>query len=375
VAIARQLGLTPAAITHITSELIEEGYIRESGPGTSQRGRKPVLLELNGSAAYVVAVEFQHLDRVGVAIVNLDCEPLWREERPLPDTSPPALVNEIRAALDSLLITSGLPREAIFGVGVSVPGIVDYETGTVILAANLDWENVPLQQLVEQTLGFTTYIDNDANVAALGEYWYGKADTREDFIYISVTRGIGSGLIMNGQLYRGCGGVAGEFGHIVVETDGPLCRCGAQGCLETFVAEPAILRWVTTQMKAGRTTEMQECPKRPSELYIAATRGDPLAIAAIKLMGHYLGLGIVSLINVLNPKTVIVGGNVWRVFDLLIDEIRSTVSHNALTDKTRNTPIIAASLGADTDLVGAATLVLEEMFQAPLFNPAIVSEI
>ena len=367
--LARELGLTPAAITHITSDLIREGYIRESGSGRSSRGRKPVLLELNSSAAYAIGVDLQHLDRLSASIVNLECELLWRVERSIPETNLSAIVAEIQLAVEELLAVANLPREAIFGVGISFPGIVDYESGTVILAANLDWENVPLRSRIQQSLGMLTYVDNESNVAALGEYWYGRNHKQQDFVYISVGRGIGSGLILGGEVYRGIQGAAGEFGHMIVQPNGPLCRCGARGCLEAFVAEPAVLTWVASQLQGEKPGHMSAAPQRPRELYEAANAGDPLAAEAIRYMGHYLGIGIASLINLLNPESVIIGGSVWRVIDLLLEQVRRTVADNVVTAKGKETQIIPSSLGADTAMVGAATLVLEEVFQAPIFQP------
>lgn len=366
--LARQLGLTPAAITHITSELIEEGYIREHGPTVSSRGRRPVLLELNSSAAYAIGVDLQHLNRLGAAIVNLECESLYQVERPIPETTIAAITTEIRAAVEELLAATRVPRQAIFGVGVSFPGIVDYETGTVLRATSIGWENVPLRTQIQPALDLPVYLDNESNVAALGEYWFGQADIPQDFVFISVGRGIGSGLMMAGQLHRGIHGSAGEFGHMIMEPGGPVCRCGARGCLEALISEPAVLAWVKAQMQQGRTFQLEHPPRRPRELYEAANAGDALAREAVQLMGRYLGLAISNLINFFNPEAVVIGGNVWHVSQLLLQEVRQTVSAHAITTSARKTRIIPSSLGADTAIIGAATLVLEEMFQAPVFQ-------
>lgn len=366
--LSRQLGLTPAAITHITSELIEEGYIREHGPTTSSRGRRPVLLELSSSAAYAIGIDLQHLNRLGAAIVNLECESLYQVERPIPETTTAAITGEIRAAVNELLAASLIPRQAIFGVGISFPGIVDYEAGTVLRATSIGWENVPLRTQIQQALDLPVYLDNESNVAALGEYWYGQADVPPDFVFISVGRGVGSGLMMAGQLHRGIHGSAGEFGHMIMEPGGPVCRCGARGCLEAFISEPAILAWVEAQVKQGRPFQLEHPPRRPRELYEAANKGDPLAREAVQLMGHYLGLAISNLVNFFNPGAVVIGGNVWRVSQLLLQEVRQTVSAHAITASARKTRIVPSSLGPDTAIIGAATLVLEEMFQAPVFQ-------
>jgi glucokinase-like ROK family protein len=369
VELARELGLTPAAITRITSDLIQEGYIREGGPGNSNRGRKPILLELNTSAAYAIGIDLQHLDRLHAALVNLDCERLWRVERSIPETSLPTLVTQIQEAVEELTRIAGVAREAIFGVGVSFPGIVDYETGSVVLAANLNWENVPLRAHIQEALGMLTFLDNESNAAALGEYWYGQADVPSDFVYISVGTGIGSGLILGGRVYRGDQGTAGELGHMIVQPDGPMCRCGARGCLEAVAAEPAVLSWLVAEMEKEASSRISP-PKRPREIYEAANANDPLACQAVRRMGRYLGIGVTNLINLLNPGTVIIGGSVWCVIDLLLEETRRTVAENAVTAQARGTRIIPSTLEADSALVGAAALVLEEVFQAPVFQPA-----
>jgi glucokinase-like ROK family protein len=370
--LSRQLGLTAAAITYIVSDLIKEGFVRECGLGTSSRGRKPTYLELNSSAAYAIGVDLTRFDRIDASIVNLDCQPLWSAERPMLETRPAAMVTGIEAVVDDLVAMSGIPRHAIFGVGVCLPDIVDHESGIVLGAYNPDWVGVKLGEQIQQVLGLRTYVDNDANIAALGEYWYGDLEERQDFVYVAVAHGVGSGIITGGQVYRGANGSASQFGHIIIQSDdGPRCRCGARGCLEALASEPAILAWVTCQLQAGRTSCMQSPPQQPRELYDAANAGDPLACEAIRVMGHYLGIGITNIINLLNPKAVIIGGRVWRVIDLLLDEVRRTVVANAATIKGRQTSIVSSSLGATTGIVGAATLVLEEVFRVPVFEASV----
>jgi glucokinase-like ROK family protein len=366
--LARELGLTASAISNITSDLIREGYIRECGVGTSPRGRKPVLLELRSSVAHAIGIDLEHLDRVDVSVVDLECNPLVSVERPISRTDPDYVVTEIAAAVDELLGTSGIPRRDVFGVGVGVPGIVDYETGVVIRSTNLGWDNTPLRAMIERAISLSTYIDNGANIAALGEYWYGDLDTRRDFAYVSVGRGIGSGLVIDGKVYRGRYGSAGEFGHVIVAPNGAKCPCGTRGCLEAYAAEPAVLKWVAHRFEEVHPGRGAGAPEHARELYEAANSGDDVALEAIHMMGRYLGIGITSLINLLSPETVVLGGHVWRVMDLLLEEIRRTVAENAITLHGRSTNIVASSLGADTGIVGAATLVLEEVFRAPVFK-------
>lgn len=249
----------------------------------------------------------------------------------------------------------------IAGMGIGVPGQPDLSNGTVVFAPNLRWRNVPLIPMLKPSLAFPMFLENDANAAALGEKWCGVGREAVNMVAITIGTGIGGGIIIDGRLYRGSNGGAGEIGHTVVKPDGPLCNCGKQGCLETLTAAPALVRQAREAIDRGRSTSLTAVENLAArDIFEAAGRGDELAGEIVGEMVYYLGLGIGNLLNIFNPDLVAVGGGVSKAGEVLFKPLRETALKVAL-EASRAVNIVPAELGNDAGSIGAGAVVLQEL--------------
>ena len=273
-------------------------------------------------------------------------------------------VNNIKQAIRDLMKETNTDAKEIEGIGFDFPGQVDYKTGVVKLAPNIPgWINVPIAQMIEEEFNNPTRIDNDVRCAALGELKFGAGKGCENFVCITVGTGIGSGLVINGQLVRGAANAAGEIGHIKLQMNGgPICGCGDTGCLEAFASGPSIVAMAQEYLKGGKSTKFREMAGADGEItpYIvakAAEAGDPVAKRIFEIVGTYIGMGLVSVINLLNPEKVIIGGGVAAAGDLLLDPIRKTIKERAMVVAGNSVEIVPAELGNSAGVIGASMLV------------------
>lgn len=277
---------------------------------------------------------------------------------------PSAVVGRIIEVIRKIMSRSGLGREDVMGIGIGAPGPLNVRTGVVISPPNLHgWHNVPLKDLVEQKVGVPTFIDNDANVAALAEHRLGAGRGTREMIYITVSTGIGGGIIINGELYHGFSDIAGEVGHITIDVDGPLCSCGNAGCLEELSSGRAVARTAREALAKGGPSLMRELCGGDIQLVSpelvgeAAVQSDPMALAVVEQIGTYLGIGVASLVNILNPQRVVIGGGVSKIGTPLFQVVRRTVRERAVSSCADVVEIVPAELGDDVGIIGAAILV------------------
>jgi glucokinase len=262
----------------------------------------------------------------------------------------------------------GTPEESISGIGIGAPGPLDPTTGTLLAAPNLPgWINVPLRNLVSARFGKPTFLGNDANVAGLAEATYGAARGISDVVYLTISTGIGSGIIVNGRLLLGSRGLAGEAGHTIIDPNGPKCGCGNNGCVESFAAGPAITRDVIGRLKAGKTSKLTklsggDLSKVDARMINeAAQAGDKLAVNAFRRAGSYLGLGIVNLLHLFNPRMVVLGGSVTKAGPLLFDPMWEMIRARAMPPYLEGLAIVPAALSDDVGLLGALALAAAEL--------------
>jgi glucokinase len=274
-------------------------------------------------------------------------------------------VNSMKEAIRELLKETKLEAKDIEGMGFGFPGQIDCQKGIVRLAPNIPgWVNVPIAQMIEDEFHIPTRIDNDVRCAALGELKFGAGKGCENFVCITVGTGIGSGLVINGQLVRGAANAAGEIGHIKLQTHGgPICGCGDTGCLEAFASGPSIVAMAYEYLKGGKSAKFRELAGdgeiTPYIVAKAAEAGDPVAKRIFEIMGEYIGLGLTSVINLLNPEKVIVGGGVAECGDLLLEPIRRTVKERAMIVAGSSVEIVPAQLGNSAGVIGASMLIDE----------------
>jgi len=278
---------------------------------------------------------------------------------------PDAVIDRLYAAITEAL--GDAPPADVVGIGIGAPGPLNPITGVVLEAPNLPgWCNVPLRTLVSERFARPTFLGNDANVAGLAEYLYGAGHGIRDQIYLTISTGIGSGIIVDGRMLLGSEGLAAEAGHMIVVPSGPLCGCGAHGCLEAVAAGPAIARDVVTRIKSGKKSRVTklvdgDLSKVDAKVVnVAAQLGDKVSIAAFRRAGSYLGIGIANLLRLFNPRMVVLGGSVTKAGPLLFDPMHEAIKANTLPFYWEGLAITAAALGDDVGLLGAAALAVTE---------------
>lgn len=370
--IAKLTGLTPASVTNITKLLIEDGYLIESKIGQSSGGRPPIILEINPNARYVIGVCIG-VGSIDVVITNLSAKIIIKksieinEERYNYDLVFEKLIKLINEVIEE----SKIERKMILGVGVALHGIVNAKTGVSIYSPYYGWKDKNIKEKLENELDLQVYVDNDVRAMALGESCFGITKDIANFVTLNISNGIGAGIIINNKPYYGVDFSAGEIGHIVVETDGDKCNCGNYGCLETMSSNNNIIKKAVKFIKQGATTILNE--KDVNKLNIndicdAAKNGDELSITILKEAARYIGIGITNLINILNPTAIVVVGEMFENTTYAIETLNEIVKNRGLKLSSENVRIIKSLLGRDASVVGAVTLVIQEIFNGISIN-------
>lgn len=278
---------------------------------------------------------------------------------------PDAVIDSIFATIEKTISASKL-KPQLLGIGVAAAGIVDSDTGKVIFSPNLSgWHDVPLRDAIQQKFGISTYLGNDATLAALGEWCFGVKKKVANLIYITVSTGIGGGIIADGKLYTGSRGVAGEIGHMTIDVNGPRCNCGNIGCWETLASGTALAREAVKQITKGVSTSIVnlvdgDMSKIDAKVvFLAAKQGDELAKELISQLAFYFGVGLANLVNIFNPELILIGGGVAKMGDLLLQPAIKVVKERAFSTSAATVEIKPALLGDDSGVLGAVALVLE----------------
>jgi len=275
------------------------------------------------------------------------------------------VIQNITASIKLLLKSSGVPLSSVGSIGIGAPGPVDFRKGVILNPPNLPgWEEVPLATIIEKEFNKKVFLENDANAAALGEAEFGSAKGVKNFVYVTVSTGIGGGLVLNGELYRGGSGGAGEIGHMVIKTNGPKCGCGNFGCLEAMASGEAMARLARDRVKDDKSSLiLQKAGNDISKIdslsvELAAKDGDKLANEIIAEISFYLGIGMSNLVNILCPDMIAMGGGVMNMGEMILGPVRETVKRLSLSPAKDNVKIVRAKLGKDVGVIGAAALCL-----------------
>jgi predicted NBD/HSP70 family sugar kinase len=351
--LARRTGLSRSTVSTLVSDLQRRGLVVERAgqfAGEGQPGRPAALLELDPSAAAAVGVDFDH-DKVRVAVSDLSRTVLAEASAPYDvDHDATGALDLAAERIEQILTDTNVDRERLLGVGIALAGPIDHDKGSLHPSAVLPgWAEVDAAKELESRLDTRCYVDNDANLGALAEVTLGAGRNARFAAYVSISSGIGAGIIVDGRPYRGHRGTAGEIGHVVVDAQGPICRCGNRGCLETLASGPALLRLV----QATRDEELTV--KQMIEL---AHDGDAGCRRAIADAGQVVGGVVAGLVNLFSPEMVVVGGDVGEAGDLLLDSLREAVRRDALPAAASELKIVAGELGERANLLGALALVL-----------------
>jgi N-acetylglucosamine repressor len=357
--VARLTGLTRTTVSQAVGTLLEQKLVKEIGQGASTGGKTPILLSVPSNARNLIGVDLGSNEFSG-AIVNLRGEVRYRLSLPLDGRQGKDALELAYELIDALQVRVTSP---LLGIGVGVPGVINPAKGSSVhWAVNLSWLDLPLRDLLQQRYQVPVYVANDSQVAALAESFFGK-QRHTNLIVIKVGRGVGAGIVIDGQLWKGDGFGAGEIGHVTVVENGPLCNCGHRGCLEALVSTTAIVQRARAAAAHERKTLLRQKGKTLDELTLndvvkANEQNDPVARAVVLETGKYLGIAIANLIGALNIKNIFIGDKGTRFGDAFLREIRATVRERALNTLAENTNIEFSSIGTDSVIQGASALLL-----------------
>jgi glucokinase len=316
----------------------------------------PVVAVDIGGTKFIVAV----IDSDGRALSRIYCLTMAHEG---PKKVITRLISTIRAAIKR----SAIRTEDIGGIGVAVASIIDSGRGLITEAPNLPrWKNIRLRHILSQELEVPVYLINDASAAALGENRLGAGRGFTNMIYLTISTGIGGGIIINGELYEGTDGCAGELGHMIIDAHGPECGCGRQGCLEVLASGTAIARMAKERLKAGEESLVREMADgiiddvKAEKVAAAARKGDAMALEVIHTAASYLGIGLGNMVNIFNPQLIIIGGGVSKMGEMFLKPVRKSMKEHAFKLPARTVRVVRSGLGADSELLGAAVYTLQK---------------
>lgn len=279
-----------------------------------------------------------------------------------------ALIDGIVSQIKDLVSGHGLRKKDIMGVGIGAPGAIDIRTGTVHYLVNIpDWREVPLGSILKKRLGIPVFVDNDVNVMALGEVYFGAGKGAVNMLCITLGTGVGGGLILEGKLYRGSSYAAGEFGHVPINITGPKCKCGSWACVEAYAGNSYIVKDVAARIRKGAKTLITKLVKgdlskiTPEIISSAGRKNDKFAKKTWMDVGERIGIGLAGVVNLLNVEKIIIGGGVAKAGKILFDSIKKTINERAMKLPAKTVKVVKARLGYDAGIIGAATLVLYEL--------------
>lgn len=307
--------------------------------------------------------------KILTAVANADGHLYSRDHSITPaEEGHQAVIQSIFQSIESSLNQAQITTTDLTAIGIGAPGLSNPETGVLYTSPNLPgWQDVPLRDVIEKELNTKAFLINDANAAALGELYFGAAKGIRNFIYITLSTGIGSGIIIDGNIYTGSTGTAGEMGHMVIDDEGPLCKCGSRGCWEILASGTAIAREAKNRIKQGIRTSILdyadgEIEKVNAEVIDKAARaGDNLAKEIIIHTGYYVGVGLSNLINIFNPEMIVIGGGLSNIGDMLLEPAYEEAKRRAFAQSYGAVRFVRAELGRNSGVLGAAAFALKEM--------------
>jgi N-acetylglucosamine repressor len=365
-ALAQLTGLSPATVTTITGQLIQEDLVFEKTTGDSTGGRPPIMLALNPRGGFVIGMKLMEGEVVG-ALTDLNATILAKNCIDVLDTSVETIIDVLTTLVNRLVRSAGIKKKQLMGVGIGLAGVVDFANGIVRQNPFLNWENVPLRELLEARVRVPIYIDNDVNTLTLSERWLEPGQPEDNFITITLGRGVGMGIVIDGRLYRGKSGGAGEFGHIMVAPNGPLCDCGKRGCLESIISDRALVS------QARR--ELGEEVKNLDDLIRRVTMRQKEAVEIMVQAGTLLGYQIGNLVNLFDPNLIIISGEGTRMGEVFFTAVHNAFREVVLPGLAEDTEIRVRSWGDDIWALGAASLVIAQIFISPVQKEEISAKV
>jgi glucokinase-like ROK family protein len=344
------------------NELIAEGYIGETGYAPSTGGRRPVMYSVKANVLYIVSVALdQFVARIAIMdLQNNFVSPVEKLELPLPKN--PQALPVLAERIDKVINESGIPREKIAGIGIGMPGFVDFKKG--INYSFLKAPGTSITEYITDKTGLPAFIDNDSSLIALAELRFGAAKGKKNAMVINIGWGVGLGLVLNGELFRGQNGFAGEFSHIPLFANGKLCSCGKTGCLETETSLLVIIEKAKLGLKNGKlsilkSSQLEHYEEASESITTAVHEGDRFAVELFSEAGYNIGRGVAILIHILNPELIILSGRGSTAGKIWQAPIQQALNEHCIPRLAVNTGIEMSTLGYEAELIGAAVLVME----------------
>jgi N-acetylglucosamine repressor len=364
--LARRMSVGRGMVTSLVSELLTDGSIYEGTTVDAPRGRKPMMLYVRTHDRLVIAVDVR-FSKTYLMLSDFNGTPIALETF---DTvvDPEALVSTLARRIPRLLKTHRAIGKCN-GIGLVVPGMVDQLTGRVLNAPQLGWRDVDVRNALAEATGFSVHIENAPIACALAQMWLGQrgGDAPRDFVYVTVSDGVGAAVVVNGEVVRGHNNTAGEFGHVPIDPLGPTCLCGSRGCLEAYTSNLATLsRYLGHEFSPTETRHLlQQSGLTITDVLARARSGDHRAVAALRETAEHLGVGLAIIINTLNPAQIFVGGEITEAWDQLAPVMREIIATRALTSLAAATPMTPEPASSYPRLRGATALVAAPIFAAP----------
>lgn len=371
--IATYLNFNLTTITNLVNELqISHKLLQEIGDNVSTGGRKPKLYRVNVNSGNIIGLDIgsENLrivmcDILGNVISSLNVKSQYNDNSE-------KLIERILNLIEKIMSDSGYSKSSIFGMGVSISGIVDSDSGNTIYCPNIDaLNNFPIKNFLETKTGLTVFADDSVRGMAIAEKHYGIAKEYDNFLFITLGKGIGMGIYVNGKIYRGSMGLSGELGHITVDENGPLCNCGNKGCLEAIASGPGIIKRAKEGIENGIVTSLTQIIKGDLKkltveaISKAAEEGDKFSYYIINRTGEYIGIAVSAVLNLFGLELVVLGGGVAKCGDIMIDAIRRTVQLRALSAISKRARIARSELGDNNAARGAAAKFINILFTDP----------
>jgi glucokinase-like ROK family protein len=373
VELAKLSGLNKATVSSLIGELIDNQFVHEVGEGHSNKaGRRSVLLDINPARGSIISAEIG-VDFISVIATNFAAEIIWRQRNTIDSSLGQQEILRRTVELIRNAVDAGTTSVPLLGIALGVPGLVDWRSGRLLFAPNLGWHDAPLRDVIESSFRTMVVVENEATLAALGEQYFGAAEGYNDVLCIVSGVGVGGGMVIDGHLYNGSGGFAGEFGHMTMDPEGEICNCGNRGCWETQVSQAALFRQITRSIEGGANSVLSARVKGDLQkitvpmIVEAAASGDQVALSGLSEVGRLLGIGIAGLVNALNPSLVVLAGSLSLGGEFLLPAANDEIRRRALRWTEEKTKIVTARYGLDATVMGG----IARIYQQVLANPSV----
>ncbi len=364
--LVEQSGLSPAGVSNLVSNLIAKELVIEGDLVTRSKGRRGIGMKLNEESIFAIGVRLAR-SYVRVGVFNINGGLMLSSLEPVGGLTVRETMEVIKTQISYVMETSGIELWRFAGIGISAPGPLLAREGKIALVSNSPgWRSISVSNIIEDEFGIPTYIEHDANVSALAEYWFGKAGEASNLVYVVVEQGVGAGILKNGVIFTGSQNVAGEIGHTTIEHDGPQCECGNRGCLEMYCSSLALTEKAQALVSGANLDGWPKASEITVDTVFAlANEGDRSAIQLLEKSGYYMGVGVANVINAFNPDMIVLGDQMAQAPKIWLEAVRQTVKDRTIPELFEKTAIELSELEIDAGFLGTGTLVISKAFEKP----------